>query len=142
MALPSQTERSSSSARVSASRTGGVPKAAISAAILILAVGGIAGAVWFFGRTPTNTPAATPGTQTADQNSTTKPKAPPVTPEDANKPGPRVGSISPSGGSNPPAPTPPGGSTPPTVINQGSGGGTAPAPAGNNPPRAHWHHPH
>ncbi|HLO42159.1 MAG TPA: hypothetical protein VK176_14130, partial [Phycisphaerales bacterium] len=97
MALPSQTERSSSSARVSASRTGGVNKAAITAAALLLAVGGIAGAVWFFGRTPTTTS----GDGSNPKSSTASEKPKPVTPDDANKPQPRVGTLTP-----PPSGTP------------------------------------
>lgn len=133
MALPSQTERSSSSSRVSASRSRGVSSKTIAMIAAVVVVAGGIGSIFYF----KNQPGAGPALSNADTKGApdkltgSKPPSLPTS-GDHKTLDPKLPA---SGASTPPAASPP-----PTSINQGSGpkptvptnsgaGGTNPAPA-------------
>ncbi len=137
MALPSQTERSSSSSRVSASRSRGFSSRTVGTiAALIVVAGGVFGIIYLKNQPITNPANSNAGVPTPAGDPKNSAKTPPVS-----------GAMPPTGASpakNPATPPPPAEKPPaPVTLNQGTnrssppatGTGAPPAPAGGDPSR-------
>ncbi len=154
MALPSQTERSNSSSRVSASRTRGMSsKVVAGVATVVVAAAAVGGYLYFKGQpaaAPSTAGGSTGDSKTPPKKNDTLGSKPPVTPgTDNSKKSATPPPVTPPTTTPANTPTTPP-SNPPTTLNQGSGSpstgtpnpGPAPAPApvptpaGTTPPSA------